>query len=108
MLLLLLMLEAANADLVSTISLKRRTPNLQLSTSRTADYPISSNMSGPIADMLLPPFDPQSGRSTDGAAAYNKLLFEVHLSLLGVTTALDEIIRTMPPAHEDVWAATTR
>src|SRR5262249_20782805 len=38
--LLLLMLEAADADLVSTISLKRRTPNLQLSTRRTADYPI--------------------------------------------------------------------
>src|SRR5258705_13613269 len=38
--LLLLMLEAATADLVSTISLKRRTPNLQLSTRRTADYPI--------------------------------------------------------------------
>jgi hypothetical protein len=32
--LLLLMLEAANADLVFTISLKRSTPNLQLSTSR--------------------------------------------------------------------------
>jgi hypothetical protein len=41
---LLLMLETASADLVSTISLKRRTPNLLLSTSRTADYPIS--MSG--------------------------------------------------------------
>jgi hypothetical protein len=32
--LLLLMLEAANADLVFTISLKRSTPNLLLSTSR--------------------------------------------------------------------------
>src|SRR5450631_2945119 len=38
--LLLLMLEAADADLVSTISLKRNTPNLQLSTSGPADYPI--------------------------------------------------------------------
>jgi hypothetical protein len=38
--LLLLMLEAANADLVFTISLKRSTPNLQLSTNSPADYPI--------------------------------------------------------------------
>ena len=34
------MLEAANADLVFTISLKRSTLNLQLSTSSSADYPI--------------------------------------------------------------------
>jgi hypothetical protein len=38
--LLLLMLEAVTADLVFTISLKRSTPNLQLSTSSPADYPI--------------------------------------------------------------------
>src|SRR5271156_3545982 len=38
--LLLLMLEAAHADLVFTISLKRSTQNLQLSTSWPADYPI--------------------------------------------------------------------
>ena len=38
--LLLLMLEAVNADLVFTISLKRSTQNLQLSTSSPADYPI--------------------------------------------------------------------
>jgi hypothetical protein len=40
--LLLLMLEAADADadLVSTISQKRNTPDLQLSTSWPADYPI--------------------------------------------------------------------
>jgi hypothetical protein len=37
---LLLMLEAAHADLVSTISLKRSTTNLQLSTRTPADYPI--------------------------------------------------------------------
>jgi hypothetical protein len=40
--LLLLMLEAVTADLVFTISLKRSTQNLQLSTSRPADYPIYS------------------------------------------------------------------
>ena len=40
--LLLLMLEAVTADLVFTISLKRSTQNLQLSTSWPADYPISS------------------------------------------------------------------
>src|SRR5476651_2597865 len=38
--LLLLMLEAANADLVFTISLKRSTPILLLSTNSPADYPI--------------------------------------------------------------------
>jgi hypothetical protein len=43
--LLLLMLEAADANLVSTISLKRNTPNLQLSTSGSADYPIYQSKS---------------------------------------------------------------
>jgi hypothetical protein len=38
--LLLLMLEAVDTDLVFTISLKRSTQNLQLSTSSPADYPI--------------------------------------------------------------------
>src|SRR5262249_47498178 len=38
--LLLLMLEAVDTDLVFTISLKRSTQNLQLSTSWLADYPI--------------------------------------------------------------------
>src|SRR5208282_3577611 len=38
--LLLLMLEAVSTDLVFTISLKRSTQNLQLSTSSPADYPI--------------------------------------------------------------------
>ena len=40
------MLEAANADLVSTISLKRSTQNLQRSTRRPADYPIYWSNSG--------------------------------------------------------------
>jgi len=34
------MLEAVHTDLVFTISLKRSTQNLQLSTSSPADYPI--------------------------------------------------------------------
>ena len=34
------MLEAVHTDLVFTISLKRSTQNLQLSTSTQADYPI--------------------------------------------------------------------
>jgi hypothetical protein len=38
--LLLLMLEAVHTDLVFTISLKRSTQNLQLSTSWPAEYPI--------------------------------------------------------------------
>ena len=38
--LVLLMLEALTTDLVFTISLKRSTQNLQLSTSSSADYPI--------------------------------------------------------------------
>jgi hypothetical protein len=37
------MLEAVPTDLVFTISLKRSTQNLQLSTSSPADYPISSS-----------------------------------------------------------------
>jgi hypothetical protein len=37
--LLLLMLEAVDTDLVFTISLKRSTQNLQLSTNSPADYP---------------------------------------------------------------------
>jgi hypothetical protein len=49
------MLEAANADLVFTISLKRSTPNLLLSTNSPADYPIypgrNRGTSGPGADM---------------------------------------------------------
>jgi hypothetical protein len=40
--LLLLMLEAVHTDLVFTISLKRSTQNLQLSTSSPTDYPIYS------------------------------------------------------------------
>src|SRR4029450_10479172 len=48
--LLLLMLEAVHTDLVFTISLKRSTQNLQLSTSSPADYPIF----GSRAERLLP------------------------------------------------------
>ena len=40
--LLLLKLEAVHTDLVFTISLRRRTQILQLSTSSPADYPICS------------------------------------------------------------------
>jgi putative transposase len=43
--LLLLMLEAVTTDLVSTISLKCSTQNLQLSTSWAADYPIYDTVS---------------------------------------------------------------
>jgi hypothetical protein len=43
--LLLLMLEAVQPNLVSTISLKRSTQNLQLSTSSPADYPIFEDAS---------------------------------------------------------------
>src|SRR5664280_3324633 len=42
--LLLLMLEAVTTNLVSTISLKRSTQNLQLSTSWPADYPIFGSL----------------------------------------------------------------
>ena len=40
------MLEAVHTDLVFTISLKRSTQNLQLSTSSPADYPIFISESG--------------------------------------------------------------
>jgi hypothetical protein len=53
--LLLLMLEAANADLVFTISLKRSTPNLQLSTNSPADYPIFTPHSDRNADLARCP-----------------------------------------------------
>jgi hypothetical protein len=43
--LLPLMLEAVHTDLVFTISLKRSTLNLQLSTSWSADYPIFETIS---------------------------------------------------------------
>jgi hypothetical protein len=46
--LLLLMLEAVTTDLVFTISLKRSTQNLQLSTSSPADYPIYWSNNGLI------------------------------------------------------------
>jgi hypothetical protein len=44
--LLLLMLEAVATDLISPISLKRSTQNLQLSTSWPADYPIFAPING--------------------------------------------------------------
>jgi hypothetical protein len=50
--LLLLMLEAVTTDLVFTISLKRSTQNLQLSTSSPADYPIFGAHFGQIGDVL--------------------------------------------------------
>jgi hypothetical protein len=43
--LLLLMPEAVHTDLVFTISLKRSTQNLQLSTGSPADYPIFETIS---------------------------------------------------------------
>src|SRR5262245_47501182 len=46
MLLLLLMLEAANVDLVFTISLKRSTQNLQLSTNRRPITPSQAGTKG--------------------------------------------------------------
>jgi hypothetical protein len=49
--LLLLMLEAVTTDLVFTISLKRSTQNLQLSTSSQADYPIFASESSVKADI---------------------------------------------------------
>ena len=53
--LLHLMLEAVNADLVFTISLKRSTQNRQLSTSCPADYPIfrsEADINDPFATVL--------------------------------------------------------
>jgi hypothetical protein len=49
--LLLLMLEAVDTDLVFTISLKRSTQNLQLSTNSPADYPIFCLDSNEIVDI---------------------------------------------------------
>src|SRR5208282_5098446 len=52
--LLLLMLEAVPTDLVFTISLKRSTQNLQLSTSSPADYPIYASDRDQIAASRQP------------------------------------------------------
>src|SRR5262245_53631701 len=52
MLLLLLMLEAANVDLVFTISLKRSTQNLQLSTNRRPITPSQKSQSGHAANIV--------------------------------------------------------
>src|SRR5208282_2670005 len=52
--LLLLMLEAVSTDLVFTISLKRSTQNLQLSTSSPADYPIYASDRDQIAASRQP------------------------------------------------------
>src|SRR5262245_51400746 len=52
MLLLLLMLEAANVDLVFTISLKRSTQNLQLSTNRRPITPSQGSQSGRADDIV--------------------------------------------------------
>jgi hypothetical protein len=52
-LLLLVMLEVANADLVFTISLKRSTHNRQLSTSCQADYAIFAPPKPDIAQWLV-------------------------------------------------------
>src|SRR5271169_3112671 len=65
--LLLLMLEAVHTDLVSTISLRRSTQNLQLSTSRSADYPIYWRLLiwYSWVDSNHRPPDPQSGALTN-------------------------------------------
>src|SRR5262245_19564372 len=52
MLLLLRMLEAANVDLVFTISLKRSTQNLQLSTNRRPITPSCRAQTGHAAEMV--------------------------------------------------------
>src|ERR1700694_1585365 len=63
--LLLLMLEAANADLVFTISLKRSTPNLLLSTNSPADYPIFGSLATELRYPSHVRFTPDSDRTAD-------------------------------------------
>src|ERR1700693_4424857 len=63
--LLLLMLEAANADLVFTISLKRSTPNLLLSTNSPADYPIFGSFSTELRSPRHVRFHPNSDNRAD-------------------------------------------
>jgi hypothetical protein len=65
--LLLLMLEAADADLVSTISLKRNTPNLQLSTSGRPITPsFAGSGHGILAGMSTRPRSPAGDPMTLG------------------------------------------
>jgi hypothetical protein len=61
------MLEAAHADLVFTISLRRSTQILQLSTSSPADYPISSSDRYRIAALRQVTFRAMSGHRNHAA-----------------------------------------
>src|SRR5208337_1216312 len=69
--LLLLMLEAVNTDLVSTISLKCSTQNLQLSTSWSADYPIFRGCSQLVDATLY--LERQDGVSDDGSTISSRV-----------------------------------
>jgi len=57
------MLEAVHTDLVFTISLKRSTQNLQLSTSSPADYPIYGSLAAAMALIFGVRFTPESCRA---------------------------------------------
>jgi hypothetical protein len=75
--LLLLMLEAANARPRFTISLKRSTQNLQLSTSSPADYPIFRSE----ADMNLQA-RPAASVATDPSRKWNVQRSSVFLRVI--------------------------
>ena len=53
------MLEAVTADLSFTISLKRGTQNLQLSTTTPADYPIYWHLADRAGALHMSAFDPK-------------------------------------------------
>jgi len=74
--LLLLMLEAANADLVFTISLKRSTPNLQLSTNSPADYPIFGSLATKLRCSRDVRFTPKSRHPAARLACLLSAIFD--------------------------------
>jgi len=89
------MLEAVHTDLVFTISLKRSTQNLQLSTSCSADYPIFRSMLLKKAKMNRSKFlpvrpskpvfrNPTHHRELTKATGWKSHLLYVHYIIFGL------------------------
>jgi hypothetical protein len=63
------MLEAVHTDLIFTISLKRSTQNLQLSTNSPADYPIFGSKADAAQSNGDVRFTPESGHQSAVASS---------------------------------------
>ena len=70
------MFEAVRTDLVSTISLKRSTQNLRLSTSSPADYPIFEGEERKWRGLAaMSQFDPEPTRAAQFCVMHNTAFF---------------------------------